>query len=68
MKAVCDQSFCSRQGFRHIRKQRVCITQNFELNELMPIEEFARQTQRPYRIIGRVTAGRIRQERELIRR
>jgi hypothetical protein len=49
-------------------KQVVRIAQDFELAQRVPVEQFARQTQGPHRVIGGVAAGGVRQDGELRRR
>jgi hypothetical protein len=61
-EALADQRLGSAQGFRHVGEQRLLIAQHFELDQIVTIEQFARQTQRAHGLLGRVAARRIGQQ------
>ena len=68
LKTFFDQRLRRLQRFRHIRKQSLRVAQHFQFAQRVPIEQFARQTQRAHRLFGRITACGIGQNGKLRRR
>ena len=53
--------FGGLQRLRHVRVERVRVAQHFELDQVVPVEELAREAQRAHGVGRAVAAGGIRQ-------
>src|SRR3546814_5438837 len=67
-RSILHQRLGGSKRCRHIRIERLRITKHFELDEAVTIKQFTRQLAGMYRVLGRITACSVRQDRELVRR
>lgn len=68
VETVLDQRFGGLQRLRHVGEQRLLVAQDFQLDQLMAIEQFACKLQRVDRVLGVVAASGIGQDGVLRRR
>ncbi|MPN19399.1 hypothetical protein SDC9_166768 [bioreactor metagenome] len=68
LKAFLDQGFGGLQRFRHVWEEVGRVAEHFQLAQRMAVEQFPRQAQGTYRILGGITAGGVGQDGESRRR
>ena len=63
LEAVLHQRLGGLQRLRHVGVERVRVAQHFELDQLVAVEQLAREAQRAHRVVGGVAAGGVGQDR-----